>query len=113
MEGLKASKPVRLRLAPRNSLLQRFQPDSAIATPVLLSLDDDIYMTCRDLQKGFAAFSASPAQLVGYHPRLVEGDPLLYRYLALSWSLPPLVLQIQLLFRALLLSTRQHAHTVR
>ncbi|KAK9804142.1 hypothetical protein WJX73_004457 [Symbiochloris irregularis] len=79
VESLGASKPVRLRIAPRNSLLQRFQPDSSITTPVILSLDDDIYMTCRDLQKGFAAFQASPAQLVGYHPRLVEGQPLLYR----------------------------------
>lgn len=87
IETLGSSKSVRLRIAPQNSLLQRFQPDSAITTPVVLSLDDDIYMTCRDLQKGFDAFQASPAQLVGYHPRLVEGQPLLYRSLLPSWQL--------------------------
>lgn len=110
VNDLRSSKPVRVRIAPRNSLLQRFHPDTAITTPVILSLDDDIYMTCRDLQKGFAAFKASPAQLVGYHPRLVEGQPPLYRWLWLSLAISGLP-SSSWTFIALRLGTWEHAGT--
>ena len=71
--------PVRLREEPYNSLLHRFHPDGSITTPGVLSLDDDIFMTCSDIEKGFAAWQAAPALLTGFHPRLLEGQPLLYR----------------------------------
>ena len=41
--------PVRIRVEPRNSLNNRFAPDSRIRTQAVLSLDDDIFMPCSDI----------------------------------------------------------------
>ena len=71
--------PIRVRTEPHLSLSNRFRPDPNITTRGVLSLDDDIFMTCRDIERGFAAWLAFPQLLTGYHPRLVEGQPLTYR----------------------------------
>jgi Glycosyl transferase family 64 domain len=41
--------PVRIRVEARNSLNNRFVPDSRIRTQAVLSLDDDIFMPCSDI----------------------------------------------------------------
>ncbi|CAN6309813.1 unnamed protein product, partial [Urochloa humidicola] len=42
-------------------------------------LDDDIMMTCDDLERGFKVWRGHPDRIVGYYPRLAEGRPLIYR----------------------------------
>lgn len=71
--------PVRIRVEPKNSLNNRFKPDHLIKTKAVLELDDDILMTCDDVERGFRAWREHPNRLVGYYPRLVEGNPLQYR----------------------------------
>lgn len=79
VESLQTKVPVRLRTESGNSLTHRFRPDLAIETRGVLSLDDDIFMPCRDVERGFIAWQQHPRRLTGYHPRLVEGQPLVYR----------------------------------
>ncbi len=44
----------------------------------MLSLDDDILFSCKDLEHGFATWRRNPERLVGFYPRLAEGAPLAY-----------------------------------
>uniref|UniRef100_A0A7I4DU57 Glycosyl transferase 64 domain-containing protein n=1 Tax=Physcomitrium patens TaxID=3218 RepID=A0A7I4DU57_PHYPA len=71
--------PIRIRVEPENSLNNRFKPDPLIATKAVLELDDDIMMTCDDIERGFRAWRENPDRMVGYCPRLIEGNPLQYR----------------------------------
>ncbi|BFI25327.1 protein MpGT64.1 [Marchantia polymorpha subsp. ruderalis] len=71
--------PVRIRVEPINSLNNRFRLDPLIKTRAVLELDDDIMMTCDDVERGFKAWRERPERLVGFYPRLVEGRPLEYR----------------------------------
>lgn len=71
--------PVRIRVEPENSLNNRFKPDARIATKAVFELDDDIMMTCDDVERGFKAWRDNPARMVGYYPRLIDGAPLTYR----------------------------------
>lgn len=71
--------PVRIRVEDKNSLNNRFKPDSHIKTRAVLELDDDILMTCDDLERAFSSWRHHPERIVGFYPRLVSGSPLKYR----------------------------------
>ncbi|KAL2649184.1 hypothetical protein R1flu_017312 [Riccia fluitans] len=71
--------PVRVRVESVNSLNNRFRVDPLIQTRAVLELDDDIMMTCDDVERGFKAWREVPQKLVGFYPRLVEGKLLEYR----------------------------------
>nr|GMD37082.1 glycosyltransferase family protein 64 protein C5-like [Ipomoea batatas] len=71
--------PVRIRVEEKNSLNNRFKPDPSIKTRAVLELDDDIMMTCDDIERGFFIWREHPDRIVGYYPRLANGSPLQYR----------------------------------
>ncbi|PKI68571.1 glucosamine inositolphosphorylceramide transferase 1 [Punica granatum] len=71
--------PVRIRVEGKNSLNNRFKVDSLITTRAVLELDDDIMMTCDDVERGFNVWRQHPDRIVGFYPRLVAGSPLKYR----------------------------------
>ncbi|VFQ83679.1 unnamed protein product [Cuscuta campestris] len=72
--------PVRIRVEEENSLNNRFRPDPLVKTRAVLELDDDIMMTCDDVERGFSVWRQHPDGIVGYYPRLVSaGPPLEYR----------------------------------
>jgi hypothetical protein len=71
--------PVRIRVEPVNSLNNRFKPDPLIKTRAVFELDDDIMMTCDDVERGFKAWRENSDRLVGFYPRLIDGSPLKYR----------------------------------
>ena len=45
----------------------------------MLSLDDDILLPCADVEAAFAAWRESPTTMVGFFPRLIEGEPPTFR----------------------------------
>ncbi|KAG8362652.1 hypothetical protein BUALT_BualtUnG0054200 [Buddleja alternifolia] len=71
--------PVRIRVEKENSLNNRFKMDRSIKTRAVLELDDDIMMTCDDVERGFRVWRENPDRIVGFYPRLVNGSPLRYR----------------------------------
>ncbi|GFQ07582.1 glycosyltransferase family protein 64 protein c5 [Phtheirospermum japonicum] len=72
--------PVRVREEERNSLNNRFEVDPLIMTRAVLELDDDIMMTCDDVERGFKVWREHPNRIVGFYPRLISGGgPLEYR----------------------------------
>ncbi|OVA19439.1 Exostosin-like [Macleaya cordata] len=71
--------PVRIRVENQNSLNNRFKVDPMIKTRAVLELDDDIMMTCDDIERGFRVWREHPDRIVGFYPRLVNGSPLKYR----------------------------------
>lgn len=71
--------PVRIRVEDRNSLNNRFKFDALIKTRAVLELDDDIMMTCDDIERGFRVWREHPDRIVGFYPRLIDGTPLSYR----------------------------------
>ncbi|KAA8534491.1 hypothetical protein F0562_032008 [Nyssa sinensis] len=71
--------PVRIRVEKKNSLNNRFKMDSLIKTRAVLELDDDIMMTCDDIERGFRVWRKHPERIVGFYPRLIDGSPLKYR----------------------------------
>ncbi|KAK6144699.1 hypothetical protein DH2020_021519 [Rehmannia glutinosa] len=68
-DDLDSAVPVRIRVEEKNSLNNRFKIDTLIKTRAVLELDDDIMMTCDDIERG----------IVGFYPRLVSGTRLKYR----------------------------------
>ncbi|XP_062214953.1 glucosamine inositolphosphorylceramide transferase 1-like [Phragmites australis] len=76
---LKSMVPVRVRVENKNTLNNRFNIDREIKTRAVMELDDDIMMTCDDLERGFKIWREHPDRIVGYYPRLAEGRPLQYR----------------------------------
>ncbi|KAL6005903.1 Glucosamine inositolphosphorylceramide transferase 1 [Asimina triloba] len=71
--------PVRVRVEEHNSLNNRFKVDHLIKTRAVLELDDDILMSCNDLERAFRVWREHPDRIVGFYPRLLEGSPLQYR----------------------------------
>lgn len=71
--------PVRIREEEQNSLNNRFKVDPSIKTRAVLELDDDIMMSCDDIERGFRVWRENPDRIVGFYPRLVNGNPLEYR----------------------------------
>lgn len=71
--------PVRIRVEKQNSLNNRFKVDPLIKTRAVLELDDDIMMSCDDIERGFKVWREHPDRIVGFYPRLVNGNPLEYK----------------------------------
>ncbi|KAI3458895.1 hypothetical protein Pfo_015558 [Paulownia fortunei] len=71
--------PIRIRVEKQNSLNNRFKVDPLIKTRAVLELDDDIMMTCDDVERGFRVWREHPDRIVGFYPRLINGGPLKYR----------------------------------
>ncbi|CAM8961052.1 unnamed protein product [Rhodiola kirilowii] len=71
--------PIRIRVEKNNSLNNRFNIDPQISTRAVLELDDDIMMSCDDIERGFRVWREHPDGIVGFYPRLVKGSPLEYR----------------------------------
>lgn len=73
---------VRVERHPVDSLNNRFASVETPAAAAVFSVDDDVFVSCSDLQNMVRAWRASPRQMLGPAPRLVEvgagGD---YRYL--------------------------------
>ncbi|CAN7141864.1 unnamed protein product [Brassica rapa subsp. narinosa] len=69
---LDSAVPVRIRVEKRNSLNNRFSIDPLITTRAVLELDDDIMMSCDEIEKGFKVWREHPERLVGYYPRYVD-----------------------------------------
>ena len=70
--------PVRVRTEGKNSLNNRFNDDPLIKNRAVLELDDDIIMSCDDIERGFRAWREHPDRIVGFYPRLAEGTDLKY-----------------------------------
>ncbi|KAL6980266.1 Glucosamine inositolphosphorylceramide transferase 1 [Sarracenia purpurea var. burkii] len=71
--------PVRIREEEKNSLNNRFKVDPMIKTRAVLELDDDIMMTCDDIERGFRVWREHPDRIVGFYPRFVDGRRPRYR----------------------------------
>ncbi|XAR52300.1 N-acetylglucosaminyl-proteoglycan 4-beta-glucuronosyltransferase [Bertholletia excelsa] len=71
--------PIRIRVEKENSLNNRFKVDTLIKTRAVLELDDDIMMRCDDIERGFKVWREHPNRIVGFYPRLVNGNRLKYR----------------------------------
>ncbi|GMH44242.1 hypothetical protein BSKO_12176 [Bryopsis sp. KO-2023] len=52
------------------SLNNRFKPIKGLRTEAVMSIDDDIYVPCSDLDKAFQAWKIRKRQLVGFFPRV-------------------------------------------
>ncbi|XP_077220207.1 glucosamine inositolphosphorylceramide transferase 1-like isoform X2 [Tasmannia lanceolata] len=76
---LDSTVPVRIRVEKNNSLNNRFKVDPSIKTRAVLELDDDIMMSCDDVERGFRVWRENPDRIVGFYPRLIDGSPLKYR----------------------------------
>lgn len=79
LSDLDSAVPVRIRVEKENSLNNRFRIDPLIKTRAVLELDDDIMMTCDDVERGFRVWRQYPDHIVGFYPRLIDGTPLKYR----------------------------------
>jgi hypothetical protein len=79
LSDLDSAVPVRIRVEEKNSLNNRFKEDPLIKTRAVLELDDDIMMTCDDVERGFNVWRQHPDRIVGFYPRLIAGSPLKYR----------------------------------
>lgn len=66
----------------RDSLNNRFVALRQPPTEAVLSADDDVFVSCRDLAAMVDAWSASPRQMLGPAPRLIaKAEDGAYRYL--------------------------------
>ncbi|CAL0321238.1 unnamed protein product [Lupinus luteus] len=79
LSDLDSAVPVRIRVEEKNTLNNRFKADPLIKTRAVLELDDDIMMTCDDVERGFNVWRQHPDRIVGFYPRLIDGSPLKYR----------------------------------
>ncbi|KAL5976520.1 Glucosamine inositolphosphorylceramide transferase 1 [Asimina triloba] len=79
LSELDSAVPIRIRVEERNSLNNRFKIDPLIKNRAVLELDDDIMMTCDDVERGFRVWRDHPDRIVGFYPRLIDGSPLKYR----------------------------------
>lgn len=52
----------------------RYQVDPHFRFRAVLSLDDDILMPCSDVEHAFARWRENPDLIVGWYPRLAEGQ---------------------------------------
>lgn len=68
-----------------DSLNHRFNITVPIATDGVFSVDDDLRISCEDLQFGFDAWRSSQTTMVGFTPRLVTHDPKTSLHSYRSW----------------------------
>lgn len=78
LSELDSAVPVRIRVEEKNSLNNRFKIDPLVKNRAVLELDDDIMMSCDDIERGFRVWREHPDRIVGFYPRLVEGSVLKY-----------------------------------
>ncbi|KAJ3674661.1 hypothetical protein LUZ60_005277 [Juncus effusus] len=74
----KSQIPIRIRVENNNTLNNRFKIDKSIKTKAVLELDDDIMLTCDDLERGFRVWRENPELISGFFPRLADGIPVKY-----------------------------------
>uniref|UniRef100_A0A1D1Y1X6 Glucosamine inositolphosphorylceramide transferase 1 n=1 Tax=Anthurium amnicola TaxID=1678845 RepID=A0A1D1Y1X6_9ARAE len=79
LSELDSAVPVQIRAENQSSLNNRFKVDPLIRNRAVLELDDDVMMTCDDLERGFKVWREHPDRIVGFYPRLADGSPLKYR----------------------------------
>ncbi|GKU91617.1 hypothetical protein SLEP1_g5467 [Rubroshorea leprosula] len=79
LSELDSAVPVRIRMEDKNSLNNRFKMDPLIKTRAVLELDDDIMMSCDDIERGFRVWRQYPDRIVGFYPRFVDAKALKYR----------------------------------
>lgn len=68
-----------------NSLNHRFNVTSPMETVGVFSTDDDLEISCADLQFGFETWQSSPTTMVGFSPRLVTRDSTTELFSYRSW----------------------------
>lgn len=68
-----------------NSLNHRFNVTSPMNTDGVFSTDDDLEISCADLQFGFETWQSSQTTMVGFSPRLVMRYPDTERFWYRSW----------------------------
>ncbi|GLT66757.1 hypothetical protein SLA2020_391060 [Shorea laevis] len=78
LSDLDSAVPVRIREEDKNSLNNRFKVDPHIKTRAVLELDDDIMMSCDDIERGFKVWRQHPDRIVGFYPRYVDAKALKY-----------------------------------
>ncbi|OMP07125.1 EXTL2, alpha-1,4-N-acetylhexosaminyltransferase [Corchorus olitorius] len=78
LSDLDSAVPIRIRVEDQNSLNNRFKMDPLIKTRAVLELDDDIMMSCDDVERGFKVWRQHPDRIVGFYPRYVDGSQLKY-----------------------------------
>lgn len=66
--------PVLFEKQPTDSLNNRFRAILPVETPAVLSVDDDLVISCKDLDFAHKVWQASPQSLVGFTPRLATWD---------------------------------------
>mmetsp|Transcript_32818 Transcript_32818/g.103910 ORF Transcript_32818/g.103910 Transcript_32818/m.103910 type:complete len:255 (-) Transcript_32818:404-1168(-) len=66
-------------------LSNRFRPLKAPPTEAILSLDDDVLLDCRSLDRARDAWESAKSSLVGFSPRLHTWDPAQRRFTYRSW----------------------------
>lgn len=76
---------VRFEVHDTNSLNHRFNVTAALDTDGVFSTDDDLEISCADLQFGFETWQSSQTAMVGFSPRLVTRDPKTDRFAYRSW----------------------------
>ncbi|KAI9118694.1 hypothetical protein K1719_010139 [Acacia pycnantha] len=79
LSDMDSAVPLKIRVEERNSLNNRFKVDPSIETRAVLELDDDIMMTCDDVERGFNVWRQHPDRIVGFYPRFINMDSLKYR----------------------------------
>lgn len=84
LDDLDSAVPVRIRREDENSLNNRFKLDPLIQTRAVLELDDDIMMSCDDIERGFKVWRQYPDRIVGFYPRYV--DPRVSKYRAEKYA---------------------------
>lgn len=78
-------KKVYFEMHDTNSLNHRFNITSPVTTDGIFSTDDDLEISCADLQFGFETWQSSQTTMVGYSPRMVVRDPKTERFSYRSW----------------------------
>lgn len=67
-------------------LSNRFKPTDAIKTRAVLSIDDDLLISCQQLRLGFNIWTANENALVGYAPRMHAINPVSGEDRYLRWQ---------------------------
>lgn len=57
-----------------NSLSNRFYNQTPLSTAAMLSIDDDLVLPCRELDKALGVWNCNKNVLVGFSPRLQVYD---------------------------------------
>ena len=72
----RAAAPIRVALARTDSLNERFRPPPGAALrEVVLSVDDDVVVSCADVCSGAEAAQSFSSAMVGFYPRLITRAP--------------------------------------